>query len=195
MYRNVWIVKGGVSIKPQQSAKRIKQQDYIGLKCLKCGIGEMQEPKDHHPSYVVCSVCGAIELTYIPVPKQREFHKSKAKYRGFFGGFGSGKSFTTAQEGLFQALENPNSTGLVGTDTLVQLKKTTMETYFNEVVPPPLISDFSKQDSILYLKNGHKIIFTGFEDEEKLRSLNLGWFHIEESSTVKYDIFLQLQAV
>lgn len=173
--------------------KKIRQKDYIGLRCIKCGIGEMEVPKDNHSSYVFCPVCNAIELTYLPQPLQAKFHKSPSKYKGFFGGFGSGKSFTSANEGLQQALRNPNSTGLVGTNTLVQLKKTAMETYFNEVIPPPLIENFHKQDSILTLINNHKIIFTGFEDEEYLRSLNLGWFHIEESSTVKYDIFLQLQ--
>ena len=42
--------------------------------CSNCKTDYMQEPSDHHPSYVECPTCGAILLTYIPQEYQAEFH-------------------------------------------------------------------------------------------------------------------------
>ena len=42
------------------------------------------------------------------------------------------------------------------------------------------------------LKNGHEIIVYSAADQQKLRSLNLTAFYIEEASGVSYEIFDQL---
>lgn len=46
----------------------------IGSTCESCHSGFMQTPKDNHPSYYVCSSCGAMKLSYSPMPYQEEMH-------------------------------------------------------------------------------------------------------------------------
>lgn len=45
------------------------------MECQACQIGIMQKPPDDHPAYLLCSNCGALELTYSPLPYQEEIHK------------------------------------------------------------------------------------------------------------------------
>src|SRR5690606_29114957 len=51
---------------------------------------------------------------YTPTPKQKEFHQSPAQYRGFIGGFGSGKSVAGAMEAWKHIGLYPGSFGLIG---------------------------------------------------------------------------------
>jgi hypothetical protein len=107
------------------------------MECLSCHIGYMIEPDNRHPAYVVCNTCGAIELTYEPMPYQEEFHRTpyqlaadgsiKPQLVGVFGGYGSAKSRASLQEVFLRALENPNGTGLLSAQTLQQLKRTTLK--------------------------------------------------------------------
>src|SRR5206468_11381919 len=96
--------------------------------CLHCQTGTMQVPVSNHPAYVVCDVCGALELTYIPQDYQEGIHEVDYTYTwnedkevweidtqivGAFGGYGSGKSRASLTEVLLRALENPKGTGLL----------------------------------------------------------------------------------
>ena len=173
------------------------------MECLQCNIGQMQKPEDDHPSYLVCSNCGAIELNYAPQDYQNEFHGSKASIDpesgeialqifGVFGGYGSAKSRATLEEYFLRALENPNGTGLITAPTLPLLKKTTIKMLFNEVIPPPFIENYNKSDQEIRLINGFTIYGIPSDDEEKLRSINAGLVHMEESSGIKRTIYDQL---
>ena len=81
--------------------------------CHNCKVGTMQLPPDQHPSYIVCSSCMAIELTYQPQDYQEEMHMVRSDGEddtdiiSVFGGYGSGKSKATLEEFLLRALENP----------------------------------------------------------------------------------------
>lgn len=161
--------------------------------CYNCKSAPLQLPEDNHPSYLVCPNCGALHLTYEPLPHQAHMHANPAVFIGYFGGFGSAKTRSAVQDIFLQALEQPNTTWLIGAQTHPQLQETAMQTFFAEVCPPPLIKEHKTQDRITILQNGSRILWRSFDDEGKLRSLNLSGFHIEEASEVKFDIFLQLQ--
>ena len=90
-------------------------------------------------------------------------------------------------------LETPNGTSLVGTQTYPQLEESA-KAQILEMIPDELIADMRKQENTLILKNGHRILFRSFDDETKIRSLNLCFWWIEEGSTVDYSVFSQLQA-
>ncbi len=170
--------------------------------CESCFSGELQTPANQHPAYLECPTCGAVELVYTPLPHQEEFHETpyvpdgnggfKPQIIGLFGGFGSSKSRASLEEMLLRCLENPNGTGLFCAPTLGQLKKTTMKTWFNEICPPHLIESFNKSDSELKMVNGFTWYFIPTDDEEKLRSINAGLIHMEESSGIKRTIYDQL---
>lgn len=172
------------------------------MECLNCHQAEMVTPNDEHPSYVVCPACDAIELMYEPQDHQSLFHQTPYRYNpdgsiqtqiiGVFGGYGSSKSTATLWEFFLRALENPNGIGLVTAPTLALLKKTTLKTLIDEIIPPPLLESYNKTDMTLTLTNGYTIYAIPSDDDEKLRSINAGHVHVEEASGVKRSIYDQL---
>jgi phage terminase large subunit len=123
-----------------------------------------------------------------PLPKQEHFlwHiecNDNAKFIWYCGGFGSGKSFIGSQATIRQAMMNPNGRTLVARQTMVDLKATTMKTFF-EVIDARLIAKWNKTESLLTLINGHEIYFWGLDNIEKLKSLEIGFFWIDEVNEV-----------
>jgi hypothetical protein len=57
------------------------------------------------------------EITYHPLPSQRRFHESPARFKGFSGPIGSGKSQALCQEAIKLTYQNPGRTGLIGAPT------------------------------------------------------------------------------
>lgn len=168
--------------------------------CRNCKVGYMRIPPDQHPAYLQCDSCLAIELTYVPQEYQEGMHKVKTgsdddtDIIAVFGGYGSGKSKATLEEFLIRALENPRGSGLFAAQTLGQLKKTTLKTWFEEVCPPSLVRSYNKTDGIIVLENGFTIFVVATDEEQKIRSLNIGLAHIEEISGIKKSIFTQVQS-
>lgn len=162
----------------------------------------MQKPQNDHPAYLICSDCFAIELLYEPQEYQQEFHETSYRYNnngtirtqiiGLFGGFGSAKSRASLEEVFIRALANPKGTGLLTAPTLQQLKKTTLKTLFNEIIPPPLIERYNVSNGEIELINGFIFYVIPSDDETKLRSINAGIIHVEEASGISVNIYNQL---
>lgn len=171
--------------------------------CPNCQTTDLQEPLDAHPSYMICPTCQAIQLTYVPQSHQEALHQApqtlnpdqslQTQIIGVFGGYGSSKSRASLQEIFLRALENPGGTGLLTAPTLQLLKRTTLKTLLDEVIPPPLIENYNKSETEFKLVNGFTFYGIPSDDEEKLRSINAGLIHMEEASGIKQSIFVQLQ--
>jgi hypothetical protein len=58
-----------------------------------------------------------IVIEYAPLPSQRRFHDSKARFKGFSGPIGSGKSQALCQEALKLSYLNAGQLGLIGAPT------------------------------------------------------------------------------
>ena len=43
------------------------------------------------------------------LPSQRAFHEAVERYRGYFGGFGSGKTLCGCQEAVYQSMAYPDN--------------------------------------------------------------------------------------
>ena len=56
-------------------------------------------------------------IDYSPLPSQRTFHNSAARFKGFSGPIGSGKSQALCQEAIRLSYLNPGRQGLVGAPT------------------------------------------------------------------------------
>lgn len=174
--------------------------------CPKCNLKTLTTPKTEthkkQPTYLECRGCGNIHLTYEPLEHQIEFHQTPQKQNedgtiktqiiGLFGGFGSSKSRASLQEIFLRSLNNAGGTGLLTAPTLLQLKRTTMKTLFQEIIPAPLIRSFNKSEGELQLENGFTFYLIPSDDEEKLRSLNAGLVHIEEASGIDEKIYTQI---
>lgn len=182
------------------------------MRCPTCNLRDLTTPPSEqhkkNPTYLQCAGCGAIHLTYEPLDHQVEFHQTpqkpnlnengkpdgtlKTQIIGVFGGYGSAKSRATLQEIFLRSLNNPNGTGLLTAPTLLQLKRTTMKTLFQEIIPPTLIRSYNKAEGELQLENGFTFYLIPSDDEEKLRSLNCGIIHMEEASGISESIYTQL---
>jgi PBSX family phage terminase large subunit len=134
-----------------------------------------------------------IVLAFNPLPRQKEFMfdvlwNPEARFIWYCGGFGSGKTFIGSHVAVRLAMENPKGRGLIGRHTLVDLKATTMKTFF-EVCDQRLIWKWNKSENLLTLINGHEIYFWGLDDIEKLKSLEIGWFWFDEVDEVGVEAF------
>lgn len=132
----------------------------------------------------------------IPLPTQRKFHNSKAKYRLLAGGFGSGKSTSLAIEVLKEVFSYPQNYGVLGRKDLGELKSTTLKELF-DICPPKLIIDHNKQEKTIKFINGSVIYYMNLdasrEAVEKIKSLNLGFVAIDQLEEIAEDIFFAFQ--
>ena len=72
-----------------------------------------------------------VRIDYDALPSQQEFHLCGARFKGFSGPVGSGKSMALAQEALLIFVNmNPGRTGLLGAPTYPMLREATMATLF-----------------------------------------------------------------
>lgn len=135
-----------------------------------------------------------------PLPKQQQFLKHALdpkgpKYTLYCGGIGSGKTLIGCITVLSWAVLHPGDY-LVCRQYYPELKITTLKTFL-EICPKELIAEYRVADGIVKIKSaGGKIsnvIFRQLEEPDKLRSLNLSGFYIDESSQVSEHAFMLLQ--
>ena len=135
-----------------------------------------------------------------PLPKQQDFLSAVLdpkgpKYVNYVGGIGSGKTLIGCITILCMAVSYPGDY-LVCRQFFPELKITTLKTFL-EICPPELIAEYRVADGIVKIKStGGKVsnvIFRQLEEPDKLRSLNLSGFYIDESSQVSEAAFMLLQ--
>lgn len=138
---------------------------------------------------------------FVPLPKQLEFLRCSAKESMYAGGFGSGKTICGGLRGVITSLQYPGTEGLVGRMTYRALKDTTQKVILDgddkpPLIPPELIKhvDNDGQAATVTLVNGSRILFRSFQDFSitKVRSLNLGWFYLDEATESSEKIWLEL---
>lgn len=106
----------------------------------------------------------------------------------------SGKTTVACYETAYHALTTPNGATLLTAPTLQQMKEAILPE-LNKFLPPWFLEDGRAKGNppVYTLTNGHRILVYPSNEEQKIRSLNLTRFHIEEGSGVEYAIFSQLQ--
>lgn len=103
---------------------------------------------------------------------------------------GSAKSRAGVIEIIDHVLSVPNGRTIIMAQTLQQLSKAIMP-IFDTYLPRRFVkkwTDTKAQIGIL-LKNGHEIIGMPSDDEEKLRSMDITAFLIEEASGIKPEVY------
>lgn len=169
---------------------RVDEEGSRFYKCPTCLVGNVKIRDELF--YGRCDNCKATLIDYTPLPHQEAFHKSNAQYRLNIGGFGSGKTLGSCVEVVAHALSTPNGRTLITAPTL-SIVKDAIIPELEKVLPKWYIAYSRKSPSPYYkLNNGHQILVYSSIDQEKLRSLNLTAFYIEEGSGVDYSIFDQL---
>lgn len=124
--------------------------------------------------------------TFAPTPTQHAFLQSPTRYKLFGGAMGGGKSTTLSFHIQKCMIKWPRSRWVLARYRGKDLKKTTLP-IFMELLPNELIKSYNKTDGLLTLKNMSECIFTDLEDPNKLKSLNLSGFAVEEATDVPDD--------
>lgn len=113
------------------------------------------------------------------------------------GGFGSGKTFVGSLMGHILSTMYPNNRGLVVAKTYPMIRDTTLVSYFQHFdrigwhEGKEYIWKASEQ-KLIYKTTGSEILFKHLDDPGKIKSLNLGWAHMEEMSELSESGFLML---
>jgi PBSX family phage terminase large subunit len=114
------------------------------------------------------------------------------------GGFGSGKTFAGSYLGIKLTQKYPGIRGLVGASTFPVVRDTTLVSYFEHLdnmgFKKGVNYNYNKTEAKMLFNNGSEILFKHFEDDTKLKSLNLGFVEIEEMSDVPESTFNMLLA-
>jgi len=134
---------------------------------------------------------------YKPTEKQCQFHAAPDMFKLYGGAMGGGKSRAICEEGLQLSLDYPGNFGVIARQTLPELKATTLMTFFGETLPEgseknrALVDKYNRSEGLLTFRNNSKILFTGLDNDniDKIKSMNLGWFAIDEATEVSEDIF------
>jgi len=145
-----------------------------------------------------------VEIRFKPLPEQKMFIENKARFKVYGGGFGSGKTIVGAWHALMLSLWYPRNFGLVGRSSYPELRDTTRRELLNlpiyvdnEEVPlveSPLVKSFNKSENHLVFANGSEIVFRSLDDAfGKIKSLNLGWFWVDETTEIAEEVWLGLE--
>jgi hypothetical protein len=122
-----------------------------------------------------------------PLPTQHEFICDDDPEVVYAGGVGSGKTISGGFKTLRAVLKWPGTTILVGRQTYRALEDTTKRVLMDgddkpPIIPPEMVAHAINKENRYVLHNGSEILFRSLEDYniEKLLSLNLGGFYVDE---------------
>jgi hypothetical protein len=135
-----------------------------------------------------------IEIDYVPLPSQKKFHGSKARFKGFSGPIGSGKSQALCQEAIRLSYLNPGRQGLIGAPTYPMLRDATLTSFLEVLNSNQIRHELNKSESVLLMKDtGSRIYFRAVDDFERLRGTNLAWFGLDELTYTAEEAWLRLE--
>jgi hypothetical protein len=136
---------------------------------------------------------------YIFNKTQTEFISDfKSDYCLNAGGYGSGKTLALDVKLLLSVKCFPGNVVLLGRKTLSDLTRATLPDFFNLI--PPNWYEYRVKDGLINFTNGSQIILFGLDAmqsggiadikkaQQKLKSLNLGNYFIDQLEEVEYDV-------
>lgn len=135
-----------------------------------------------------------------PLPKQQQFLSAclapnGTKFIRYVGGIGSGKTLIGCISVLHWAVLKAGDY-LIARQYMPELKDTTYKTFL-ELCPPELIVENRIADMVVKIRTVDggvsSILFRGLEEPDKLRSLNLNAWYIDEAAQVSEAAFMLLQ--
>jgi hypothetical protein len=133
-------------------------------------------------------------ILYRALPSQKAFHRSKARFKGFSGPIGSGKSRALCQEAVRLSYINKGRHGLLGAPTYPMLREATQSALFEILESNDIPYEYNKGDNVLIMKEtGSRIIFRPVDDFERLRGTNLAWFGLDELTYAPEAAWLRLE--
>lgn len=140
---------------------------------------------------------GVVEqsVAYSPLPAQKLFHRSDARFKGYSGSVGSGKSQALCQEAIKLSYLNAGRVGLIGAPTYPMLRDATLTALLEILQRNDIPFDLNKSENVLTMKDsGSRILLRSLDEFERLRGTNLAWFGIDELSYTVEEAWLRLES-
>lgn len=135
------------------------------------------------------------EIDYEPLPSQAKFHESAARFKGFSGPVGSGKSQALCHEAIRLSYENPGRLGVLGAPTFPMLRDATMRLLVEILEANEIPYELNKSEHYLEMGDtGSRILFRPMEEFERLRGTNLAWFGLDELTYTSEEAWVRLEA-
>src|SRR6202162_6373587 len=108
-------------------------------------------------------------IKYTALPSQQKFHDSTARFKGFSGPIGSGKSAALCQEAIRMTYVNPGRTGLIGAPTYPMLGDSTLTALIETLGDNEIPFEQNKADNVLVLQDtGSRILLRAVDEFERL---------------------------
>src|SRR5437879_3840308 len=137
---------------------------------------------------------GDRRIVYAPLPSQEKFHRSAARFKGFSGPIGSGKSQALCQEAIRLSYINAGRTGLIGAPTYPMLRDATVASLLEVLNGNEIPFDYLKTENVLVMRDtGSRILLRAVDEFERLRGTNLAWFGLDELSYSQEGSWLRLE--
>ncbi len=138
-------------------------------------------------------ICDRI-IKYTPLPSQQRFHQSDARFKGFSGPIGSGKSQALCHEAIRMSYCNPGRTGLIGAPTYPMLRDATLSSLTELLLENEIPYELNKSEFTMILKEtGSRILLRSLDEFERLRGTNLAWFGVDELTYTQEAAWLRLE--
>lgn len=133
-------------------------------------------------------------ITYSPLPSQKRFHRSTARFKGYSGSIGSGKSAALCHEAIKMTYLNPGRTGLIGAPTYPMLRDATLTALTEILNANDLPYELNKSEFVITMKDTKsRILLRSLDEFERLRGTNLAWFGVDELSYTSEEAWVRLE--
>ena len=133
-------------------------------------------------------------IEYSPLPSQARFHASEARFKGYSGSIGSGKSAALCHEAIKLTYLNPGRTGLVGAPTYPMLRDATLAALTQILDENRIPYELNKSEFVLTMKDTRsRILLRSLDEFERLRGTNLAWFGVDELTYTFEEAWLRLE--
>ena len=195
----VFDITKSVSIQPEVSLAETTPE-YINVSyiqhCPRCNkplVSAKAINGSESSTFKECPECGTLINTFKPTPYQAMFLRRSERYKMTAGGYGSGKSRANIEDVIKHIMLIPGARVAVTARTYPALEATFVKEFYS-IFPTKLVRRKNDQKHELQLTNGSEILFRSFDDETKLKSINLTMAVIVESSDVNFAAFTMLQS-
>jgi len=136
-------------------------------------------------------------IIYKETTKQAQFHSSPAMYKLYGGAMGGGKTWALCAEAIALSCDYPGNRGYFCRHTNKDFMRTTFLVFDAMIQQTGYIAKhYQSQPAYYELLNGSRIYYGGLGDDvraiEGLKSMELGWFAIDEASETTESFFLML---
>ena len=133
-------------------------------------------------------------IHYEPLPSQRRFHTSRARFKGFSGPIGSGKSQALCEEAIKLSYQNAGRVGLLGAPTYPMLRDATQSALFEILESNKIPYDHNKGENTVVMRDTRsKMLFRAVDEYERLRGTNLAWFGVDELTYCQQEAWVVLE--